>query len=285
VTRLRLEKLLFVPPERTFAAFVDADQFRTWWGPAGFTVASLRFDVEEGGEYRIAMQPPEGDVFHIRGRFLTVESPRRLAYTFVYEEPHPDDVETDVTLTFEPADPGTRLTVDHGPFRTEPRRELHRVGWTETLDRLERSLLPTHVHAGAEQLLERLHRALNQHDLPGFVGCFSPKYRSEQPAHPNRGFGGREQVEKNWAALFAGMPDFHAELVATAADGDTVWAEWRWSGTRSGEPPLDMGGVTVFGVEDGLIAWGRLYMEEVEAAGEDIDKTVRRLAGPPRSES
>jgi hypothetical protein len=46
-----------------------------------------------------------------------------------------------------------------------------------------------------------------------------------------------------------------------------------------------MRGVTVFGVEDGLIAWGRLYMEEVEAAGEDIDETVRRLAGPTRPES
>jgi hypothetical protein len=46
-----------------------------------------------------------------------------------------------------------------------------------------------------------------------------------------------------------------------------------------------MSGVTLFGVDNGLIAWGRLYMEEVEAAGEDIDKTVRRLAGPPRTES
>jgi hypothetical protein len=46
-----------------------------------------------------------------------------------------------------------------------------------------------------------------------------------------------------------------------------------------------MSGVTLFGVVDGLIAWGRLYMEEVEAAGEDIDETVRRLAGPTRPES
>jgi hypothetical protein len=46
-----------------------------------------------------------------------------------------------------------------------------------------------------------------------------------------------------------------------------------------------MRGVTVFGVEDGLIEWGRLYMEEVEAASEDIDETVRRLARPSRPES
>jgi ketosteroid isomerase-like protein len=142
-----------------------------------------------------------------------------------------------------------------------------------------------HVHASPKEVVERLHHAMNQHDLAGFLACFGPDYRSEQPAHPNRGFGGREQVEKNWAALFSGIPDFHAELVATTADGDIVWAEWRWSGTRTGEPPLDMGGVTLFGVEDGLIVWGRLYMEEVEAAGEDIDETVRRLVGPNQPKS
>jgi ketosteroid isomerase-like protein len=109
--------------------------------------------------------------------------------------------------------------------------------------------------------------------------AFGRDCRSEQPAHPNREFGSREQLEKNWAALFSAIPNFHAELVATTADGDTIWAGWRWSATRASEPPLDMSGVTLFGVEDGRISWGRLYMEEVES-GEDIDETVRRLAGP-----
>ena len=40
-----------------------------------------------------------------------------------------------------------------------------------------------------------------------------------------------------------------------------------------------MRGVTLFRVEGGLITSGRLYMEEVEQAGEDIDETVRRLSG------
>jgi len=141
------------------------------------------------------------------------------------------------------------------------------------------------VHASPQEVLERLHLAMNEHDLAGFLACFGPDYRSEQPAHPNRGFSGRDQVEKNWAALFSGVPDFHAELVAATADAHTFWAEWRWSGTRAGKPPLDMSGVTLFGVEDGLIAWGRLYMEEVEAAGGDIDETVRRLAGPTPPEN
>lgn len=127
----------------SFGAFTDREQLRHWWGPLGFTVQSLRLDVVEGTDYRIAMQPPDGDVFHIRGTFRAVEAPRRLVYTFVYEEPDPDDQETVVTLTFEPSDSGTRLVLEQEPFKTAARWELHRQGWTETLDRLEKSLTYT----------------------------------------------------------------------------------------------------------------------------------------------
>ena len=140
-TRLHLEKILLVPRERVFAAFVDAEQLRRWWGPAGFTVPRLEFGAVEGTNYRIAMQPPDGDVFHIRGTFRSVEPPRRLVFTFTYEEPDPDDEETLVTLTFDATGTGTRVILDQGPFRTTARLELHREGWTDTLQRLARSLV------------------------------------------------------------------------------------------------------------------------------------------------
>jgi ketosteroid isomerase-like protein len=140
------------------------------------------------------------------------------------------------------------------------------------------------VDGNPKDVVERLHRAVNQHDLDEFVACFHPDYRSEQPVHPNRGFGGREQVRTNWMALFEGIPDFHAELLATATEGDTVWSEWHWTGTRANQAPLDIRGVTLFGIEAGRIVSGRLYMEEVEEAGGDIDETVRRLAEGSRLE-
>jgi ketosteroid isomerase-like protein len=134
------------------------------------------------------------------------------------------------------------------------------------------------------EVVERLHHAMNRHDLEAFLACFDPDYRSEQPVHPNRGFGGREQVEKNWSALFDGIPDFHAELLATSTEGDTLWSEWHWTGTRANEAPLDIRGVTLFEIQNGRIVSGRLYMEEVEEAGGDIDETVRRLAEGTRLE-
>jgi uncharacterized protein YndB with AHSA1/START domain len=138
---LHLEKILLVPQERVFAAFVDPEQLRRSWGPFGFTVQGLQFDAVEGTDYRIAMQPPAGDVFHISGTFRAVEPPHRLSYTFNYEEPDPDDQETLVTLTFEATAEGTRVTLDQGPFKTAARLGLHRDGWTETLERFERSLV------------------------------------------------------------------------------------------------------------------------------------------------
>ena len=140
------------------------------------------------------------------------------------------------------------------------------------------------VQAESPEAIERLHNAMNKRDLEAFVACFDPNYRSEQPAHPNRGFGGREQVEKNWSALFEGILDFHADLIATATEGDTLWCEWHWTGTRANEGPLDMRGVTLFEIKDDQIVSGRLYMEEVEEAGAEIDETVRRLAEGNRLE-
>lgn len=137
--RLHLEKIVAVRPQRVFAAF-DAEQLRHWWGPDGFTVPRLQFDAAEGSDYRIALQPPEGDVFHIRGTFRAVEAPSRLTFTFVYEEPDPDDQETLVTLMLEPTAWRTRVSLDQGPFKTAARLELHRDGWTETLERLDRFL-------------------------------------------------------------------------------------------------------------------------------------------------
>ncbi|MGH3134735.1 MAG: SRPBCC family protein [Gaiellaceae bacterium] len=137
---LHLEKVLPAPTERVFAACLDPETLAEWWGPAGFTSARVDLDGREGGRYRIRMQPPDGEAFHLRGELVEVDPPRRLVYTFEWEEPDPDDRQTMVTLSFLERREGTKLVLDQGPFATEARRALHETGWTETLERLERSL-------------------------------------------------------------------------------------------------------------------------------------------------
>ena len=126
-------------------------------------------------------------------------------------------------------------------------------------------------------MLERLHRAMNEHDLDGFLANFHDDYRSEQPAHPERAFGGRGQVAENWAAMFRELPDFGADLIRSVVDRDTVWAEWAWHGTRRDGSRVEMSGVTIFGVREGRMAWGRLYMEIVATGEGDIREAMRRV--------
>ena len=130
-------------------------------------------------------------------------------------------------------------------------------------------------------VVTRLRDAMNGHDLEAFLECFHEDYRSEQPVHPGRGFGGRDQVRTNWSAIFSGVPDFAADLVSHCQSGDQEWSEWRWRGTRQDGSVVDMAGVIIAGVRDGRIEWGRLYVEPLEQAQETIDEAVQRMAGGP----
>ena len=138
---LRLERVLPTPAPAVYQACADPGQLARWWGPQGFTIPSLDFDPRAGAAYRIEMQPPEGEPFYLAGEFREVDPPRRLAFTFRWEDPDPDDVENVAELAFEEDDhDSTRVTLVQGPFRTEERRQLHHDGWTDSLDKLEQLL-------------------------------------------------------------------------------------------------------------------------------------------------
>ena len=127
-------------------------------------------------------------------------------------------------------------------------------------------------------VLEGLNAAMNARDIDAFVELFHEDYDSEQPAHPDRAFTGRDQVRANWSAIFDGVPDFTSELVRVGSDGETGWSEWHWQGTQSDGTRLDMAGVIVCGVRESKLAWARLYVEPVEQ-GEGIDAAVREMSG------
>ena len=126
----------------------------------------------------------------------------------------------------------------------------------------------------------RLERATNEHDLETLVACFAAEYRNETPAHPERGFTGRDQVRANWSQIFAAIPDLTCEVLRCTAEGDTVWSEWEHRGTRPDGTPHLMRGVIIFGVADGLAAWARFYLEPVEADAGPVDEAVRRQVRP-----
>jgi uncharacterized protein YndB with AHSA1/START domain len=134
---LEFKRVLPAAPPEVFRLFADPDELARWWGPAGFSVPSLDFSPAVGSSYRIEMQPPEGDAFYLTGEFREVDPPTRLSFTFVWEPPDPDDVETLVELSFREADDATEVDFRQGTFKTEERRELHRSGWGDSFEKVE----------------------------------------------------------------------------------------------------------------------------------------------------
>jgi uncharacterized protein YndB with AHSA1/START domain len=137
---LEMKRVLPAAASVVFSAFGDPNELAKWWGPEGFTTLSMEFDPRVGGTYRIEMQPPDGDSFFLTGEFREVDPPARLAYTFAWEDPDPDDVETLVGLSFRDLGGSTEVTFTQGLFNTEARRGLHRDGWTDGFDKLEHLL-------------------------------------------------------------------------------------------------------------------------------------------------
>lgn len=128
----------------------------------------------------------------------------------------------------------------------------------------------------ALEVVNRLLTATNAHDLDALVECFAPEYLNETPAHPQRGFGGRDQVRRNWSSIFAGVPDISARVVSSAVDGEVAWTEWEMSGTRLDGAPHAMAGVIIFVVRDDHIISARFYLEPVERASGGVDAAVER---------
>jgi uncharacterized protein YndB with AHSA1/START domain len=137
---LRLKLILPARRSVVYGALGDPGELAKWWGPRGFTAPSVEFDPRVGGSYRIAMQPPDGDLFYLTGEFREVDPPARLAYTFRWDPPDPNDRQTVVTLSLQDRSERTEVLLTQGEFATEERRALHEGGWSDSFGRLEQVL-------------------------------------------------------------------------------------------------------------------------------------------------
>jgi len=134
-------------------------------------------------------------------------------------------------------------------------------------------------------VLERLTQAQNSHDPQRFASYFTDDYQSDQPAHPDRTFSGRAQVLENWTSVFAGVPDFRAELLASCRDANVEWGEVDWRGHHADGSPFAMRGVIIATIRNDKIEAGRLYVEPVDHSGAGIVAAVEELYRPPDEES
>jgi uncharacterized protein YndB with AHSA1/START domain len=98
-------RLLDAPREVVFRAFVDPEILARWWGPAGFTNRFETFDLRAGGAWRFVMVGPDGTEYPTVSAFEEILPPERIVFWHL-EPGH----RFRMTMTFDPAGAGTRLT-------------------------------------------------------------------------------------------------------------------------------------------------------------------------------
>jgi uncharacterized protein YndB with AHSA1/START domain len=95
-------------------------------------------DLRVGGRYRIVMQEPSGAQHRVGGVYREIVPNAALVFTLAWEST--PERESLVSLRFDRAEGGTRLTLIHEQFADDDARDRHAEGWEGCLAMLERSL-------------------------------------------------------------------------------------------------------------------------------------------------
>jgi uncharacterized protein YndB with AHSA1/START domain len=136
-TTLRLERLIPSPPEILFALWTEPAQLLRWWAPEGYEPSVQALDARPGGRWRTSLRRPDGSMLATSGVYRIVEPPRRLAFTWAWEdESGARGHETEVMVSFDPAPGGTRLVLVQRRFESKQARDNHTAGWSASFDRL-----------------------------------------------------------------------------------------------------------------------------------------------------
>lgn len=128
-----VRRLIPVPRERVFAAWLDPITLAKFMRPTIDSIATAEADPRIGGQFRIVMHHSGKAVEHT-GQYLEIEPPARLSFTWI--SVNTDSRTTVVTIEFLAHDTGTELILTH---RRLPAGQIasHRTGWTRIILQLE----------------------------------------------------------------------------------------------------------------------------------------------------
>jgi uncharacterized protein YndB with AHSA1/START domain len=134
---VQMERLVAASPEAIFSLWTDPSQLMKWWGPEGYETTVDALEIRAGGRWRTVMRGSQGDVVVVSGNYRAIEPPRRLVFTWAWEDAvgrrgH----ETEVVVRLESVPGGTKLILVQREFESEAARDNHNRGWTGALDRL-----------------------------------------------------------------------------------------------------------------------------------------------------
>jgi uncharacterized protein YndB with AHSA1/START domain len=125
-------------PEAVFDAWLDPTLAARFFAAGETRVAELEMDPREGGSFRLVMQGAER--FEHQGRYVLIDRPRRLIFTWVSSGT--DHQLSLVTVTFTSIPIGVRVQVQHEGLPDAERAARHQHGWGTILAKLDQLTAP-----------------------------------------------------------------------------------------------------------------------------------------------
>jgi uncharacterized protein YndB with AHSA1/START domain len=138
---LRVERTFSAPIDAVFDAWLQVEVLRRWW-PAGrgWTTPVAELDPRVGGVLRLVMRDPGGAEFGGHGTFVEIARPRRLVFTWTWDDDGQDAraqiVEVDLS---DPGDGTTQVVLTNRGLDDDA-KEGHREGWQASFDNLDEVL-------------------------------------------------------------------------------------------------------------------------------------------------
>ena len=127
-----IRRVIPVPRERVFAAWLDPVSVAKWMRPGDVTSVTVEIDARVGGAFRIVMSHGRGDPEHW-GEYVAIDPPSFLSFTWMSASTNREP--TLVTVEFHERNGGTELVLTHRSL-PEPQIEPHRKGWGDIVRKL-----------------------------------------------------------------------------------------------------------------------------------------------------
>ena len=135
---LVITRLFDAPRELVWKVWTDPRHAVNWWGPRDYPMVQVEIDPRVGSAWRGCLRSTtDGSELWQGGIMREIDPPRRLVFTFAWDDKDALGPETVVTLTFSEENGKTRMRMHQAPFHSLENRDGHVYGWTSTFDRLE----------------------------------------------------------------------------------------------------------------------------------------------------
>lgn len=132
-----LEKEIFIKRNvsEVFKVWLDPSWICQWISPDALKTPLVTNDPIEGGEYRMEVLRPEGEVV-ITGEYKTIIHEELLVFSWKCSSFY--NSETLVTVNFTAVSGGTQIQLKHENLLNEEEKKSHSMGWEVCCDQIKK---------------------------------------------------------------------------------------------------------------------------------------------------